>query len=267
MVEAAIAYGYRIFGVSEHAPRFEQRYLYPNEIALGWNLEKLAYDFDTYAKTIGAIANDVSDRITILRAFEAEVVPSDRYVELMHDVRRQYAFDYIVGSVHWVDDICIDSEPDDFAAAAKAAGGVEPLVVRYYTVMAEMVHALEPEVVGHMDVIGKFAPADVPLDTPPIRRAAERALAAMREHDCILDVNCSRIRLGLNVIYPAPWLLELATGEYGLGVCFGDDSHKPSHVGGGILEAREYLLRHGVGELAILNRRAGSIVRETAPLE
>jgi len=35
MVEAAVAFGYRTFGVSEHAPRYEPRFLYAEERALG----------------------------------------------------------------------------------------------------------------------------------------------------------------------------------------------------------------------------------------
>jgi len=266
MVEAAVLRGYRIFGVTEHAPRVEERYLYREEVALGWDVDKLRRDFEKYAQTITQLQTEMEDQITLLKGFEAEVVPSDRYPEVMLGLKQQYDFDYMVGSVHWVDDVSIDYEPEDFAQAVAAAGSVEALAVRYYQVLTEMVRNLKPEVVGHFDVIAKFA-GDAPLDTPRIRKAVERALEAVRENECILDVNFSRLRAGVDTIYPAPWILELATRAYGIGVCFGDDSHRPTHVGGGLEEAREYLLRHRVGEIAVLNRRDGVVVRESVSLE
>ena len=109
VIEAAIAQGFKTYGISEHAPRHGERYIYANERERGWTLEKIKADFEAYAKAIFALAEEYADRITILRGYEVEVVPHDRYAEIMLDYRKRYRFDYMVGSVHYMHDISIDS--------------------------------------------------------------------------------------------------------------------------------------------------------------
>ena len=103
------------------------------------------------------------------------------------------------------------------------------------------------------------------LDTPAIRKAAGRALDAVREHGCILDLNTAGWRKGLGSPYPAPWLVQWAR-EMGVGFCFGDDSHGPAQVGEGIDQARGYLLENGVTTVTVLTRDDGAIVRRVVAL-
>lgn len=264
-VEAAYQFGYHTFGVAEHAPRAEARFLYPEEIARGWDTGKIAADFDRYAHTLIGLAREYADRLTILRGFEAEMVPPDRYTELMGGLRRRYDFDYFVGSVHWVGDIIIDYNQSEFDRAVAAHGGWEPLVAAYFGALGEMAAALCPEVIGHLDVIRKFAP-DAPFDTPAIRDAASAALEAVKANGCILDINTAPLRKGRQAPYPSGWLLELAR-DMGIPVCFGDDSHGPRDVGGGIAEGRAYLIRHGIREITYLAKEPGGLGRKTAALE
>jgi len=264
-IEAAFQFGYHTFGVAEHAPRAEARFLYPEEIARGWDTAKIAADFDRYAQALLALAQAYAGRLTILRGFEAEMVPPDRYAQLMFDLRHRYDFDYIVGSVHWVGDIIIDYNKTEFDRATAAYGGWEPLVVKYFEALGEMAGSLKPEVVGHLDVIRKFAP-DAPFDSPAIRDAATAALEAVKANGCILDINAAPLRKGRSAPYPSGWLLELAR-DMGIPVCFGDDSHGPRDVGGGIEAAREYLLRHAIREVTYLTKTPGGLARQTAPLE
>ncbi len=263
VVKAAIEAGFSVFGVSEHAPRSQQRFLYGTEIEKGYTLERLHTEFDAYTAEVERLAAEFDDRLTVLRGFEAEVVPTASYREEMLAIRPR--FEYMVGSVHYVDEVQIDGSPEEFETALAAAGGLEPLAVRYYEHVAEMVEALEPEVVGHLDLIRRRAPLDANLETPAITRAAERALEAVRSVDAILDLNTAGWRKGLGAPYPAPWLVEKAEAM-GIGFCFGDDSHGPADVGAGVEDARAYLLENGVTRIRRLNRIDGTIVKEWVPL-
>jgi len=138
--------------------------------------------------------------------------------------------------------------------------------VHYYETVADMVRALTPEVVGHIDVIRKNAPSDAELDTPAIRHAARKALEAVKDAGAILDLNSAGYRKGLDTPYPAPWLVREAHAM-GIPFCFGEDSHSVGDVGAGIEDARRYLLANGVTGITALNRRGGEVVREAVPLE
>lgn len=265
VLDAAVAHGFSTYGVSEHVPRLGEQYLYENELSMGWTVEKIAADFEAYGKAIADAAAEYGDRLTVLRGYEIEIVPHDRYVSIMLDYRKRFSFDYMVGSVHFYNDILIDGPMVHFERAVDAAGGLEALALRYYESVAQMVEALRPEVVGHLDLIRKNGHLLGSVETPAIRRAAECALEVIRDCGGILDLNTAGWRKGLGSPYPAPWLVEKANAM-GVPFCFGDDSHGPELVGAGVVEAREYLLRHGVDSVTILTREDGSIVRRSVPL-
>lgn len=265
MLQAAVEVGYRVFGVTEHAPRVEARFLYPNELALGWDVSTLIANFERYARALPTLADEFADRLLVLKGFEIEVVPAGSYVQLMRTYRRQYGFEYIVGSVHYVHEISIDGESEEFKRAIEACGGFESLAVQYYRTVAQMVEALQPEVIAHLDLIRLHGHKFGATDTPAVRRAAEEALEAIRAYKGIIEVNTAGIRKGLEAPYPAPWLVQMAH-RMGIEFCLGDDSHRVEHVGFGIDQAREYLLENGVSWLTILTRAGTDLIRLKTPL-
>ena len=267
VLEAAVAQNFHTFGISEHAPRLHERYLYDTEVVMGWDVAKLEADFERYAADSRTLADEFSDRLNVLRGFEIEVVPEASYAEIMNGFREGHDFDYIVGSVHFLKGQAIDGPKEIFEAVLKEYDNdLESLGEAYYAKVVEMIEALRPEVVGHLDLIRKNAPTNESVDTPRLRTAAEKALEAAKKYDCILDLNTAGYRKGLGSPYPAPWLLKRAHAM-GVGVCFGDDSHGPQQVGEGIDDARTYLLENGVSHVRVLLREGAEIVRRDVSLE
>lgn len=265
VLEAAVKNGYHTFGVSEHAPRLEDRFLYPSELEKGFTVSQLLENFKSYAETIAKLSEEFTGRIAVLRGFEAEVVPETSYRDTMVGYRKQYGFDYMVGSVHYVDGIAIDLTKSLFDQLVEQHFGLEKLAIRYYETVADMVEALQPEVVGHIDLIRRYADSDAKLSTATIRGAATRALEAVLAHNAILDLNTAGYRKGLETPYPEPWLVQLAN-RMGIGFCFGDDSHGPEQVGAGIESARKYLLENGVPCVTTLTRKDGKVIRKIVRL-
>ena len=264
-LEAAVRAGFRAYGVSEHAPRAAGRFLYASERAKGYTVDRLEREFEAYAAESRRLQAEFSGRLAVLRGFESEAVPEGRYADLMLGYRRRHGFDYVVGSVHHVGGISIDESPDLHRAAVEACGGLEPFFERYYGLVREMIEALRPEIVAHLDLPKLHAPAAADLGTERIRRAAERAIGAARECGCVLDLNTAGWRKRLGEPYPAPWLVRMAA-EQGVGFCFGDDSHGHAQVGSGIERAREYLLENGVETVTILERDGAALARRVVPL-
>ena len=262
MVEAAIAQGLHTFGITEHAPRPDPAHLYAEELDLGWTVETLAEKFEAYAGEVDRLRAQYAGRIRVLKGFEIEVPPVCSYA-FSQELRARYAFDYIVGSVHWVNGHIIDYRPEHFDAAVAVAGGLEPLAIQYYAQVVEMVRALRPEVVGHFDLIRRNAPSEGSVDTPAIRAAAVAALEAVAETGGLLDINTGGYRKGLGRPYPARWIVRAAR-ELGIGCCFGDDSHRVAEVGAGLEEARAYLLGCGVDKVVCFTD--GGTTRESVSL-
>lgn len=257
--------GFAAYGVSEHAPRTEERFLYPEEVRKGFTCGRLMGDFERYAETLHALCDAFDDGPLLLRGFEAEVVPMQSYGKTMRELRQRFDFQYIVGSVHYVDEIQIDGPAQEFERAMRLCGGLEKLCIRYYQTVAAMVEELQPEIVGHLDLVRKNGSKLGALDTPAIRHEAQRALEIIARSGAILDLNTAAYRKGLHCPYPEPWLLQTAS-QMGIGVCFGDDSHSPEEVGAGLIKAREYLLENGIREITGLTLEQGMVRQKTVAL-
>ena len=265
ILDTAAAAGLRAFGVSEHAPRPEPRFLYESERTKGYSVERLQREFDAYAEASKKLQKEFRGRLPILRGFEAEVVPSSNYADTMRSIRRRHEFDYTVGSVHHVNEISIDESPALYRLAVDSCGGLESFMERYYALVRGMIEEVRPEVVAHLDLPKLHAPAGADIATPRIRRAAEEAIEAARNRNCILDLNTAAWRKGLSEPYPAPWLVRLAA-EAHVPFCFGDDSHSAAQVGFGIERARRYLLANGVDSVTCLEKRGRTLKRQEIPL-
>lgn len=265
ILTAAVEAGISVFGVTEHAPRLGKRFLYPRELELGWDVSKLEKNFQRYRTVLDLLVGEFSQHLLILKGFETEVVPSASYAEIMLGYRSEMEFDYMVGSVHHVEEVQIDGDSSDFNQALVLTGGLEALAVRYYHSVARMVEALRPEVVGHLDLIRKNGRHYGSLETPAIQKAAREALEVISCHDCILDINMAGYRKGLGSPYPDPWLLTQAHAM-GIGVCFGDDSHGPDQVGAGFEETRSYLLDNSIFEIRTLVKERDRVVQKSIPL-
>lgn len=265
ILEAAVKADYQTFGVSEHVPRFEERFLYKSEKEKGLTVEKLKENFNSYGNTIHGLAEEFQDRLIVLKGFEIEIIPTSNYVEVMNAYKKQYNFDYMVGSVHYVDEILIDGLPSEYQEAIEKVGSLEKLAIKYYELVAKMVSELKPDVVAHFDIIRKNAKEIGAVDTLKIKKIAEEALQAVKEVGSILDLNTKAYRRGFDYPYPAPWVVALAK-KMDIKFCFGDDSHSVDEVGAGLDDAKNYLLKYGINKIQILTKKDGAIVRESQSL-
>ena len=266
ILDAAASQRMAAYGVTEHAPRLDERFLYPDERKWGWDVRTLEEKFQEYFETLDTLIARYRGDLEILRGFESEVVPRSEYAAIYQEYRTRYAVDYIVGSVHHVGEISIDSFEPDFREALNAFGGLEPLAIAYYETLAEMVAALTPEIVGHFDLIRKFGTRFGDCETPAIRSAARTALQEIKLRGGILDLNTAGYRKNLGSPYPAPWVIQEAV-KIGIPFALGDDSHKAEEVGAHFDDARLYLLAHGVKSLTTLRKSDEGVRQVIASIE
>ncbi len=222
--------------------------------------------FEGFAAASAEAVHDYADRIEVLRGLEAEVVPASSYVVETQRLRARFQLDYVVGSVHWVDDHPIDVSRDLFDRAVAHAGGLAPLLVRYYRALAEMVDALRPEVVGHFDLPRLFSQGEPAHTDAGVLAARRDALAVIAQRGALVEVNTAGIRKDLGGAYPAS---DVVIEGRDLGVAFtlSDDSHHVDDVGLGLDEARAHLLAAGVRSVWRLRRSEhGTIERLEVPL-
>jgi histidinol-phosphatase (PHP family) len=252
VVQRAIEAGFTHYGLSEHCPRYREQDLYGEEHAAGMTTASLLASFQAYITEAFALRERYADRIQVLVGFETERLPPGDWLARMRELRALAPFEYVIGSVHDVDGVWVDYKREVTEALAEQVGGRARLQARYFDDVADMVRALQPEVVGHIDLIRKFEGEGASID-----RAAwphlEAALEAVRDAGAALDVNCGASRRGLSPVYPLPSILQRAR-EMNIGVTLGDDGHGAHDVGVGLDSCMQAITAAGYRELRYLAR-------------
>jgi histidinol-phosphatase (PHP family) len=150
-----------------------------------------------------------------------------------------------VGSVHHVNDIPFDYNPDRYREAVERCGGVDALYSVYFDLQKEMIQTLKPRVVGHMDIIRIFDPEyRNRLGKPEIWKRILRNLELIKELDLILDFNLRPLSRGEEEPYLSESILKQAC-EMGIAIVPGDDAHKVADIGANMDKAIDLLLKAG----------------------
>jgi histidinol-phosphatase (PHP family) len=235
--------GFDWIGVTEHMPPLSEHFLFADERAVGLTVERLHRRFRRYMEEARRLEQKYREELRILVGFEAEWYTGS--MDLVEQLVSQYRPDYIVGSVHHVDDMNFDYGPEDYRAAVRVAGSPERLYCRYFDQQHEMITALRPEVVGHFDLIRIYDPDyRRRLELPEIWSRIRRNLDAVRELGLILDFNVRALGKGASEPYVSESILRLAV-DLGIDLVPGDDSHGVATAGQHIEAGVDLLARAG----------------------
>ena len=242
MVLSYIEQGFNRVGITEHIPPVSDLFIYPDERAAGLDGAALRRRFARYMTAARELQKKYVARISIQVGFETETCPG--YQDSVRYLVEEYRPDYIVGSVHHLDDIPFDYSPEEYQRAVRTAGSIDNLYCRYFDLQFEMINALRPAVVGHLDLVRIYDPGyRERMDNPEIRDRILRNLERIKELDLILDCNCRSIEKD-GEPYPTRSILLQAL-KLGISIAPGDDSHSVATVGRGIKAGIELLRELG----------------------
>jgi len=262
----AIELNMPIYGFSEHAPRKHEAYLYPEEIELKKTPQDLIHSFYAYCDTLDNLQKKYASQITLLKGLEIEVVPPNDYISFNQQLIREGNIEYIVGSVHWVNNYMTDFSSETFYKAVEAYHGLEKLMIAYYQTLKEMIISIKPDIVGHFDLITCFLkPEEVPEYSSKLLKVIEETLEEIKKNNCILELNTSGLRKPIQRIFPDIFIIQKSV-ELEIPFTFADDSHNIQQVGYQLEKARELLLNQGITHIIRLNKSQQKIIREKISL-
>lgn len=229
IVRLYIAKGFPWVGITEHAPGISQELLYPDQRAAGFTPEFLYDRFARYIQECRQLKDKYRNDIQIFAAMESETYRG--YKHFIPSLIETFQPDYIVGSVHFVDDMGFDYSREQYDRTAAALGGKDALYCRYFDLQYEMIRFLKPSVVGHFDLIRIFDPEyKERLLHPEIMTRIERNLDLIKELDLIMDFNLRSLLKGADEPYISRVILEMAR-KMEIAVVPGDDSHGLGNIG------------------------------------
>lgn len=206
-VEAAIASGTEYFGFSDHAPmHYDPQYRMKFE------------EMELYEKWVAEAQEKYKDQITVLLGYEVDYLPG-----YMDEAVLNRQCDYMIGSVHFIDDWGFDNP--EFIGRYEGAD-IDQIYVRYFELVEAMAKTGLFDIVGHLDLLKVFKY----LPKRDIRLLAQNALKAIKKADMSIEINVSGYRKPIIEAYPSPLLLEEAYA-LDIPVTFGSDAHRPDQVG------------------------------------
>jgi histidinol-phosphatase (PHP family) len=229
MVAAYADQGFAWVGLTEHMPPPDDRFLYPEERQAGLDAAALRHRFAAYMAEARRLQRRWASTLPIRVGFETEAYSGA--FDLARRLIEDFHPDYIVGSVHHVVDIPIDFSPAVYAEAVARCGGLQELYLAYFDLQLEMIETLEPQVIGHFDLVRIFDP-DYPqrLASAPVVGRIARNLEKIRQLGAILDLNVAAWDKGASEPYPAAVIRRQAR-RLGIALVPGDDSHGVAMVG------------------------------------
>jgi histidinol-phosphatase (PHP family) len=236
--EVAAERGVEYLGVSEHVHRFRQ--------ALSvWEhpfwVSNAVDDLDEYCEFVRRDTD-------LLLGIEADYVfgREDRMANLLDD----RDWDYVVGSVHFLQDRALDMRGDwDVWRSADP----DKVWRRYFETLGEAARTGMFDVLAHPDLV-KVWGGDAPRPDGDLRRFYDLAMDGIAESDVAIEVSTAGLRKPVGEIYPAPAFLEMCL-EAGRPVALSSDAHVPADLAFRYDAALELLSDLGVTELATFERR------------
>jgi len=159
----------------------------------------------------------------------------------------QYPFDYVYGSVHFVDDWAID-DPSNLTRWAEV--GVDVVYERYFLGLQAAARSRLFDIMAHTDLVKKFGHTP----TRDFSALIDQTLRCYRECGVAVEINTSGLRRPAREIYPAPAILQLLK-RYEIPLVFGSDAHQPDEVGKDFALAQGIAKTHGLTHGVIFEQR------------
>ncbi|KAF8601611.1 histidinol phosphate phosphatase H [Ceratobasidium sp. AG-I] len=266
VVQAAILSGFKVFGLTEHVPRYRDEDLYPEEAEV--SLGDLSDTFDRFVDEAHRLKSAYADKITLLVGLETDYITSidlDQLEKLLE--RHSGRIEYVVGSVHHCNGIPIDFDKPTFErAVASFAGSPTDTLINtqtptsyqvsylnaYFDAQLQLMERIRPEVIGHFDLCRLYTPS---LSLQDVWSRVERNVRYAIDYGAVFELNAAAFRKGWDSAYPGRDVVMLIQSLGGTFV-LSDDSHGPAAVGLNYDRLEKYASELDISRMAYLARGA-----------
>jgi histidinol-phosphatase (PHP family) len=239
-VERAIESGLVELGFSDHL----YMYWLPDD-GRDPELAMAEWEHDFYIEDVERCRGRYASDITIRLATEADYIPG--YEQALENILRRYDWDYVIGSVHFLDGWGFD---DSRYLAGYAEWDIDALYARYFSSVAASAETGLFDTIGHCDLVKKFGYRPRADQTEAYATLAARFA---RANVCV-EVNTSGLRKPAAEVYPHPDLLR-ACHAAGVPVTYGSDAHAPTEVAADFSAASALMSGAGYETFVTFERR------------
>ncbi|KAI9010465.1 Polymerase/histidinol phosphatase-like protein [Phycomyces nitens] len=265
VVKQAIRKGFKVYGLSEHMPRFDSNHLYPEEIEANCTTSTLSTTYAAFLVEARRLQEVYKDQIELLIGAEIEFIDPS-YADHVRDLQEEHKIDYVVGSLHHTHTIPIDFSNELYQHALEQIGNgsLEGLFQAYFDEQYQMLSSVKPKVVGHFDLIRIYADqskAFAALNQPNIWKSVVRNVDYVVSYGGLFEINSRAWKKGLLDAYPQREIIKLIQSKGGK-FTLSDDCHGPNDVGMFYDKLHQYLQDTGIETIHYLTKRDGKVIVE-----
>lgn len=240
-IQKAKEEGIEELGISEHAYFF---YETKNILSNPWVDGRRHLHFADYAQFF----RDVKDAgLSIKMGIEMDYTPGkEREMEAFINA---HPFDYVIGSVHWIDDwgIDLDLYKDEYEKR-----NIEEVYTQYFDQIVTLAESQLFDFVGHIDLIKIFSYR--PKNQAFLDAEYDRVVEALSTSGTCIEISTAGLRKPVGEMYPDPRLLQKCYNA-GVGIVICSDAHMPKHVGFAYDEAVQLARSVGYTEIHTFTKR------------
>jgi histidinol-phosphatase (PHP family) len=223
-VETAAARGVDEIGFSEHVYYFRQT---SPVWTLEYQTERCVYDLEAY---VGVVLEARTRGMPVKLGLEVDYVGArqDELAALLEP----YPWDYLLGSVHWIDGLAVDQQPGVWGEAP-----VDEVWRRYFAALAELASSGHVDVLAHPDLAKIFRVRPDRIDYPTLEGVA-------------LEISTAGLRKPVGELYPSAAMLASRPP-----ITLASDAHLPSDVGRDLDRAVEHARAAGYETVTVFDGR------------
>jgi histidinol-phosphatase (PHP family) len=235
-VKQAIKVGLKEIGFSDHAPMVHKPM--PGIT--------MAYDeLPKYHETIEEVRKRYASQISVKIALESDFLIG--YENKTKAIIDSYPYDYIIGSVHFIDDWAFD---DPATREYWKKYDVNEVYLKYYALLRRSAQSGLFQIIGHCDLPKKFGARPTIDLTQEIKTTAH----VFKEVGVAVEINTAGLRKPIAEMYPALNCLKIYC-EAGVPLTFGSDAHTPGDVGKDFDKAVDLAKAAGYSEYLIFKNK------------
>lgn len=174
----------------------------------------------------------------------------DYFLGKEEEIRRvveEFSFDYVIGSVHFLDDWVID---DPRYIRGYYERDINEVYLQYFSLVEKMASSRLFDIVGHLDLVKKFGFRPTVDIMPKITAVLEK----IKINRLCVEINTSGLEKPAREVYPGERILNICW-RMGIPVTLGSDSHKPWEVGRHFDKALDLMKKVGYKEIATFTKR------------
>ena len=181
------------------------------------------FEYDLYATEIAAARQKLAGTLTVRMGVEIDY--QDWFEDEIGRFLKRHPFDFVIGSVHYIDRMTVMS-PEYLSRRS-----MEQAYGDYFRGVLASVQSGLIDIVGHLEYAKRRGvPALGPFDPAPYREQVSEIYLEMIRRGIALEINSAGLRQGAGGPYPGREHIELYRSLGGRLLTFGSDAHHPNDL-------------------------------------